>query len=672
MQPASNLYKSVMNRMKRPRGYMSISVGVVNNEAQSSAVFSNNYEYAYWSDLKVPFTNKSPTYKYATFEQNYYRADGTFFILPEETEAVVYSYTAATSKNILGTIGITLQKNYSIRGLTIDFGDAYPSKFKITSVEYEYTYEITDGHFETTDIIGETNYIIITPIEMSGGSQRLRIDNILLGIGLNYLNDDIESCSITEDVSGIAESIPSYTLNLTILDKDKKYNVDNDSSFINFLHTGQDVIASAAIEFDDGSQEWIQMEHLYLSDWRSQSGKMSLTAKDRFSFLEGSYVNANYIGAKNMYDLAEDILQDAGLEYDEYVLDEYLKDLSITAPIQNLKHKECLQLIANASRCKLYQDNYGRICIMANFANVLEPDDATVESDDEAVFSKPENAVFGAEVVYATMEKDFFAADGHQYILPESAPYLATSYVSNEVSNENGTFSENPQFSILLPAAYTYYGVNISFFGNPPAKLKILTYNGNAKVSENTFHDLLASNYLQAEFGYFDKMTFEFIQTYPYNRISVNSTWFGDVSDYTLTRNNMWDNPIGYREETIRDVYVRIFSYENNEQGEPQQVNDDVWYSQEINTTGNPAKFENQLITTQEHAKEICKWISESMLNNVTYDISFRGEPRLSASDIIFMEGENGERIQCEIESHNFTFNKAFDGDLELRKMIVR
>ena len=186
MQPASNLYKSVMNRMKRPRGYMSISVGVVNNEAQSSAAFSDDYEYAYWSDFKVPFTNKSPTYKYATLEQNYFKADGSFFILPEETEAVIYSYTPITSKNILGAIGVTLQKNYSIRGLTIDFGDAYPSKFKITSAEYEYTYEITNGYFESEDIIGETNYIIITPLEMSGVNQRLRINNILLGIGLNY------------------------------------------------------------------------------------------------------------------------------------------------------------------------------------------------------------------------------------------------------------------------------------------------------------------------------------------------------------------------------------------------------------------------------------------------------------------------------------------------------
>ena len=672
MQPASNLYKSVMNRMKRPRGYMSISVGVVNNEAQSSAAFSDDYEYAYWSDLRVPFTNKDVTYRYATFEQNYFKADGSFFVLPEESEHVVYSYTAATSKSMLGSVGILLQKDYGIRGLTIDFGDAYPTKFTVKSAEHEYTYEIDNGHFETDDIIGDTNFIILTPIEMVGGQQRMRIENILLGIGLNYLNDDIESCTITEDVSGMSESLPSYTLSLTILDKDKKYNVDNNSSFINFLHTGQDVNASAAIEFDDGSQEWIQIEHLYLSDWKSQSGKMSLTAKDRLSFMEGSYENANYIGEKNMYDLAKDILMDAGLENDEYVLDEYLRDIKITAPLQNLKHKECLQLIANASRCKLYQDNLGRVCIKANFSNVLSPEDAEVETDDEAVYSKPENTVLSAKNVYATFEKDFFSADGHQYILPESAPYLDTSYVSAAISGNDGTFSSNPKFSILIPAAYSYYGVNISFNGNPPVEMKIITYRGDVKLAETVYYNLESENYLEGEFENFDKMTFEFVKTYPHNRISVDSAWFGDISNYVLARNNMWDNPVGYREETIKEVFVRIFSYENNEQGEPQQVNDNVWYSQEINTIGNPAKFENQLITTQEHAKLVCEWISESMLNNVTYDISFRGEPRLNASDIIFMEGENGERVQCEIESHKFSFNKAFDGSLELRKMIVR
>lgn len=697
MHRASDRYKEMMARTDMPRGrsYMTVSLSIVNNEAQASSTFSNEFDYTYWSNLERPFTNKKIEGEYATLEQNFYKADGSMYILPEDNDMAQFMFVGAASQDLIGGIGVVFDQAYDIKGLTIDFGDEYPTTFRVESAEHSYDYTITKGYFETEDLMGESTYINIIPLTMRGGQQRMRINNMLMGIGLNYTNEDISSATIDENVSGISVSIPSYTFNLTILDIYNSYNVDNEDSFANFLHTMQDVVVSIGMQFDDGSIEWIQMEKLYLSDWKVQKGKMGFTAKDKFAFMEDTYDKGNFIGEKVLYDQAEQILQDCGYERDEYVLDEYLRDVKVTNPIPAQKSKECLQLIANAARCKLYQDYDGRICITANFVNVLEPDDVTVSTEmksetrmnnrrfpialkginnttvySEIYYSKPENVLYETNYSYATFEKDYFRADGSQYIVPENGgKLLETSYTSNYISDDNGNFSDIPIISLILSAAYTYYTIGISFYGNPPAELKVTTYKDEIIQSVETFTDLSLDNVLEGDFLNFDKIQFEFIKTYPQNRINIKKISFGNLSDYTLTRDNMMDEPIGFREETIRTVYTRIFSYQNDENGTPQQVQDDVWVSKQINTTGNPAKFENPLIGDEAHANLVCEWLAENMLNNISYDISYRGEPRINAADIIFMEGNDGKRNQCEVESHKINFSTGMSGTISLRKM---
>lgn len=669
MQYATRQYKEIMSRHMRNRGYVSVSVGIINNEAQGSAKFSTDYSYAYWSNLTRPLTNKPVEAVYATMEENFFKADGSMFFMPEDNEYAQFLNVGLTTEDILGTVEVTFDRIYEIKGLTINFGDNFPTEFTIVSDEYSRDYSISDEYFYTTDLFGATSYIRIIPSVMSGGNQRMRINSMLMGVGLCYGNDDVSSLNASEDVSGIAESIPSYSFNLTILDPNNHYNVDNDDSFANFLHTEQNIEASVGLELDNGEIEWIRLGTWKLTGWKVQKGKMSFSAKDFFTFMDGTYYGGNYIGEKNLYDTAESILLDAGLDHDQFYLDEYLRDVTITAPIPETKHKECLQLIANAARCKLYQGVDGKIHIRANFESVIEPEDIIVITDDYAPYSKPENMLLASDCVYATMEENFFKADGSMFFMPEdSSDYLETSYVSEAISDENGLFEENPKFVLELPASYSYFGVSISFYGNPPKKLRITTYKYEQKQDSVEFDNVSRERTFLYEFLDFNRMEFEFLQTYPHNRIEVNRVTFGDVSDYVMRRDDMYQNPIGYRNETIKNVGVRVFSYENDEEGRPQQVNDNVWVNNEINTFGIVAQFENPLITTEEHALEVNEWIADHLKNNVEYDIKFRGEPRINATDIIFMEQDTNRILQCEVEKNTFTFNGAFGGSATLRR----
>ena len=72
--------------------------------------------------------------------------------------------------------------------------------------------------------------------------------------------------------------------------------------------------------------------------------------------------------------------------------------------------------------------------------------------------------------------------------------------------------------------------------------------------------------------------------------------------------------------------------------------------------------------TTQEQALLVAEWIGNYYSNNISYDINYRGEPRLSASDIIKIESDKKANLQVEIENLTLDFDKSFSGTLEVRR----
>ena len=666
MQTVSRQYKEMMDSMIRKQGYMTVAVGVINQFAQSSAVLDGSF--AYWSNQNTPLSNKDVNGRYATLEQNYFMADGSMLFLPENNEfAQFIQNRSCTTNDILGTITIRFDKAYEIKGFSIDFDECYPTSFKLKTETIEKTYTNDTMNFTTTDTLGETSYVQIIPIAMVGGQKRLRINKVLMGVGLNFTNDDIKSSTLKEQVNAVCEELPSVDYSLTVNDFENRFNVDDSNSFINYLQAGQKIPVSVGVTLADDTIEWLQMANVYLSSWKSQKGAMSFTAKDIFAFMTDKYTAGNKIHTRTLYDDAEAVLTAYGLEPDEYEIDECLKDITVTNPLPEASYAQCLQLIANAGRCILYQNKEGKPCIKANFATVLNPDDLTVTSVGASAWSHSGNIVKGSDYVYADMTKNFFSTDGSMVFMPEDGNYLATAFVSAEVADDYGNFKTNPSVTVKLPAGYVYYSVYVDFDGNPPKNMLVHTYRNNALVETVEFTDLNKSNILYHEFSTFDTMTLEFTKACPNDRVLVNKVSFGDLSDYTLKKQDMLEEPIGYKEAQNKAVSVRVFTFANDEQGKPQANDDSVYYTQNLASVGNTVTFENQLISTQEHAQDVAEWLGNYYKNNTSYNVKYRGEPRLNAADIIYMDSDVINNLQVEIESNTFTFNGSFGGTLELR-----
>lgn len=797
MISVSSAYKQAMSKRLRDRAYISVGIGVINQDAQESGKLTADL--AYWSNGNVFDTNQG-NIEYATLEENYFRADGTMYFMPENEGLAQFLNNGIATSDILQLIRIDFPQIYAIKGITLEFGSAYPTEFRIETEEKTLNYTNNNSKFVTHDVLGDTNYIIITPISMVGGQQRFRLQSILMGVGLQYSNTQTKDLTLTEFVSSISDELPSEDLKFTFYDEENRFNVDDDNSFIDFLETMQRVTLSFGITLDNGTVEWNQIATMYLKDWKSQKGVVSLSATDRLEQMEDEYTLANRIYDRTAYDEAESIFADAGLEPDEYYIDEYLRDVALYNPMPNGAHKECLQLLANACRCIIRQDENGVIRIVANFANVLDPTDLSVSTNGVAEWSKPENVLIGTDVVYADMTQDFFKADGSMYFLPEDENYLETSYVSEQIADENGVFDknlipypyyetthtqsgitwtdngdgtitangtatassvfysgsfllkvgtytfsggvaggawatyhlrldkdnkpfcvlygsesktftitedttlymigsvatgttvenltfkpqievgekatsyqpyqQNPKLTISMPAAYTYFGVNLKFDGNPPQEMFIHTYNAGEEVATKKYTDMSKNTTIIDEFKSFDTMVFEFTKGYPNNRVLVNQITFGDLSDYVLTKSDMMSQPIGYKEKRVKAVRCKIFTFESDTEGNPQEVEDSVFATKILNEVGEIKTVQNPLVSTQAHAELLAEWIGNYFANNISYDVDYRGEPRNNAADIIHMESDVLSNLQVEITKHTLKYNGAFSGSMELRRAL--
>ena len=87
MQPVSTAYKTQMKKPIRNRSYVRVSYGVFNLTAKNQAAFSDNGHIVF-SQLTIN-DDILPDKQYITLEKNFWRADGTQFILPAAAHIIM-------------------------------------------------------------------------------------------------------------------------------------------------------------------------------------------------------------------------------------------------------------------------------------------------------------------------------------------------------------------------------------------------------------------------------------------------------------------------------------------------------------------------------------------------------------------------------------------------------
>lgn len=420
MYNVSQQYKEQMKQPIRNQSYMRIMLGLINQEAQMSAEVENQSQYTAYSEFPTLFTKNDIGNMYATYEQDFFKADGSMYFLPRSPTN--YRKNGLITENLfIGNPLIQFSFGYGasdIRGLTIQFGHNYPTEFSvITDDGTEVEFENDSDYFETTTVFENTATITLKIKAMSAPNNRIRLYYIKFGLGVEYDNEWIQTADSSSVLSAINEDLPEVNFSVTLKNEDQRFNVDNPSSEINFLESGQEMSILYGYELDDGSVEWQQLHTLFVNEWSADDTKATIKAVDKFKYMSDSYYKGQYYeNGITLYDLAELVLEDAGIESADYYLDSYLNNITVHNPLPNVTHKEALQIIANAGRCIMDYDRYGRIRIYSAFI----PENL-VSSNGTEYYSNIQNALKNIEKIhYASYAKDYWIADGSMNFVPKN------------------------------------------------------------------------------------------------------------------------------------------------------------------------------------------------------------------------------------------------------------
>lgn len=738
MQKVSKAYKESMKSPLRERAYIMLSFGLINQEAQAKAKIEEG-DFSYYSNSSNIFREGNDDTVYATLEENFTKVDGSMFFLPRRNASHTYLNTGIVSEKLLSEaiFGLTINLNMAatdFKGITIDFGENYPVDFALVSssgqvIEYRNN---TESLFTTEEVLENTTQVKLVVYSMKNPQSRLRIYSIRFGYGLVYYNNDVMSSSLESYVSPIGADVPQIDFTVQLENYDHYFNVDNPKSAINFLETGQKMQIYYGYQLPDSDEiEWIIGNNLLCSEWESDDYTATIRCQDIFrnmdsEFYKGIY-NSNGI---SYYDLAVAVLKDAG--FTDYYIDPHLKNLYTKNPLPRVQHKEALQIIANACRCVLSQTRLGKIQIESSFVP-----ESQASAETEAAYSNVEN-IMNAEVKdeYASLATNYAVADGSMFFIPRNGVGVRnTGYVSAEISNEQCEFEKNPKVTIRQEVACMYYGARFTFGQSLPSAFIIRTYNNGELVNtvEVGENEISKVTVVHTELDDFDTMVVEFTKTAePQNRIVLNNFSFSDMTEFTMTKNDMTSSPKAIKQELVKEVIVPAYYYQNGVKeesliseevtvavgdittffvGEPSYnyravVDEDAsgvtileWgnyyikvqfnvagtYRLEIfgyrykivekyavkslNNRGKTIKWENPLVSDIAMATDLAEWLGDYYASGIEYEYNTRGNPELDVNDIIYQENEFHDNMKVTIYRQTLNFDQSFSGKVTARRL---
>ena len=714
MLQVKSAYKEEMKKPLRGHTLMRVNIGVINQEAQGSAKVSS--ETAYFSNLTKPLNNYVVDALYATTEENYSTVDGRMYFLPREKSDCVLNQ-GIVSKDIMGDVQFTFPIPYDLRGITIDFGKAYPVDFTIiTDNARKEVRGNKAGKYVCEDVFQGVSSLTIHPERMVNGQAFLHIHEIIMGIGIYFNERNILTASKKEHISPIMEALPTIDFRLSVNNKDRAYDIENEKSTVNFLELGQKVQAFTGQEVGERI-EWLQIGTLKLKEWSADDDKMSFTAIDFLSGLTGKYRKGLYRPEGiSLYDLCLDVLTDAGVDPREYYIDEYLKTVKIKNPIPVVTHREALQLLSNAGRCLLYQDEKGKIVIRSSFVPRM-----TSTGINEAYFSNGDKILENLPLKdYSLTNEDFTKVDGTSLFLPRSGK-VEIGYVPED----------NLKVSIQMEAVFSSFGMELHFGKTYPRVIGIDTTANGVPVETLTL-DVDSQNFIIShEFKPFDKMLiYEKEPPRTGGRAILNKVSFGNVTDYELSYGReLTKTPLGTQIQSVKTLELTRMEYLDSTEGEKELAKVECTkpgeylaefsnpsysctvqassgtvsvletgtyflkfsYSgsgeevkvigkeftvkestleKELNLVGRREKWKNPLISDTALATDVLDWVGNYLKADREYSLSYRGEPRLMANDLLYLENKYVDKLMLRVFDHTLNYNGALSGSIKARREV--
>ncbi len=418
MQTVSENWKSAHRQTLLNEGFVEVSLDIADPEALAD-VSSQDNGAVYISDTsRVVSEVDRKVVPYCTLEQNLWVLDGARKAIPVSDygdsgyvgDAMSNDVCVFASKMPVITLNFSKVFDNFIPGITITWSPTYgefADSFIVTAYNGDTvvaTKEVSGNRSVKSlvmmDIVGY-NRIVIMVTKWCLPYHRARVEEIFVGINRVYSKAELFDYSHSQSVDPVSTALPKNEIKFSISNVDGEYNPYNEQGMAKYLKERQEVKSRYGLKMNDGSVEWIKGGTFYLSEWSAKQNGLTaeFTARDLLEFMSAIYVDdyafeydaTNKItSARSLYDLAQAVMEEADLPRNsdgtvKWVIDESLKTKYSDAPLPRDSLANCLQLIANAGECVIYQDRDGVLHI-----EPLPDNDTDYSITPSVSYSKPE------------------------------------------------------------------------------------------------------------------------------------------------------------------------------------------------------------------------------------------------------------------------------------------
>lgn len=361
-----------------------VELGLYDTGAMDDSTFTVTNKQTF-SNLESIRDRNESVKKFATLEPDFFLLDGTFEYY--DTIDNLTEETGYMSRYFTSTIKSTFESYHSSVGITFHFYVTLPDEIEISFFDGESLvnkatfkpdlskceYINRDEYINLTTadnkaiLTADNNLLCVTQVSgineyiyfaellasnynnmsitFNNVDRYVRLDYIEYGVKLVYgddLDKKLKSASLTEEVDLFSSSLPINQCSLEVVDEQGMFDITNPKSYYQYLQKRQkfkiyetinDTTTLIAVQY---LKEWSQTKKMLASfDLQDVIGLMSET-----TFYGGMYTN---VTASNLIKI---IMDDYG--FDDYTIDDELKDISLTGYLGVQTHREALQQVAFA------------------------------------------------------------------------------------------------------------------------------------------------------------------------------------------------------------------------------------------------------------------------------------------------------------------------------------
>lgn len=388
MQTVSENWKNAHKQTLLNESFVEVSVDIADPDALADVSSRDDGAVdngaVYISDtLKVVSEVDKNVVPYCTLEQNLWLLDGGRKALPESDygesayvgDVLCDDVCVFSSKTPIITINFSKVFESPVPGITITWSAAYgefADSFVVTAYNGNTIVAqkevIGNRSVKSLVLVDIVNYdrIVIQITKWCLPYHRARVEEIFVGMNKVYSKTELFNYSHSQSVDPLSTALPKNEIKFSIDNVDGDYNPYNEEGMAKYLMARQEVKTRYGLKMNDGTVEWIKGGTFYLSEWYAKQNGMSadFTARDLLEFMSAIYEDNHDLSSRTLYDLAEMVLNAAELPLNDdgtvkWIIDESLRSIATTAPLPRDTLANCLQLIANAGECVLYQDRDG-------------------------------------------------------------------------------------------------------------------------------------------------------------------------------------------------------------------------------------------------------------------------------------------------------------------------